>query len=186
MMKKLFNPFVYVAGTQALLLGLVFVALTTGLGYLNNSHFNGVLDYHKPPELLGKSILYSAGEQLIIIGCLTGLFYAAGLIFSKSAIRFIDVAGTMTLSRAPMLLSAIGGFAMPKSLGSIADITMPVILLSLAVILWTIWSIALAYNAFSVSCNIKGRRCTTVFIPTLIIAEAASILLCSLLYKSYL
>ncbi len=42
----LFNPFNYVAGGQALVLGLVAILMAGGFGALSNTHFDGVIDVH--------------------------------------------------------------------------------------------------------------------------------------------
>jgi len=42
----LFNPFHYVAGWTALLVGLALVLAASFIGSLSNSHFDGVLDFH--------------------------------------------------------------------------------------------------------------------------------------------
>ena len=42
----LFNPFTYVAGWNAILIGLVVILVTGYLGSLSNTHFDGVLDAH--------------------------------------------------------------------------------------------------------------------------------------------
>ena len=42
----LFNPFNYVAGSQALALGLVSILVAGGFGALSKTHFDGVIDVH--------------------------------------------------------------------------------------------------------------------------------------------
>ena len=42
----LFNPFHYVAGARALLVGVVVILGAGLIGSLSNSHFDGVLDFH--------------------------------------------------------------------------------------------------------------------------------------------
>jgi hypothetical protein len=43
----LFNPFIYIAGIRSLLLGLILITISAWLGFLNNAHFDGVLDMHR-------------------------------------------------------------------------------------------------------------------------------------------
>jgi hypothetical protein len=42
----LFNPFRFIAGFKALLLGLIVIALTSLLASLSDTHFDGTLDVH--------------------------------------------------------------------------------------------------------------------------------------------
>ena len=183
MKNKLFNPFLYIAGGQALGLGLLAMAATAVIGYLNNSHFNGVLDFHKPEELLHASIYVSFAEQGIILLSSVLIFYIAGLIFSKSSIRLIDVAGTLTLARWPMIVAALLGFCMHASVAKKADVTHLGLVASLGVVLCVIWMVALMYNAFTVSCNLKSGKGIAVFVVSLFIAALASNLFCKLAYN---
>ena len=43
----LFNPFRFIAGFQALLIGLAIILLSGFIGSFGNTHFDGVLDVHK-------------------------------------------------------------------------------------------------------------------------------------------
>ena len=45
----LFKPFQYIAGTKALILGLIVMLLLSVLGYLGNTHFNGVIGMQYAP-----------------------------------------------------------------------------------------------------------------------------------------
>ena len=42
----LFNPFQFIAGGSALLVGLIIMLVSAYLGSLSNTHFDGVLDFH--------------------------------------------------------------------------------------------------------------------------------------------
>ena len=42
----LFNPFTFVAGLKALLLGLIIISLSAFICSLSNTHFDGVLDVY--------------------------------------------------------------------------------------------------------------------------------------------
>lgn len=178
MNKWLFNPFIYIAGARALGIGLAAMLLTAVAGYYSNTHFDGVIDVHtgNTPAPLFVYLL----EQLIIWASAVGVFYAASLLFSRSATRFIDIAGTMALARWVALFAAIAGFGIhvPKHMNTVADITNAitgsVIALSVLIIIITIWMVALMYNAFTVSANIKGSKAIVVFTGSLIIAETLS------------
>ena len=142
----LINPFVRVAGWQALAIGLVFVALTAIVGSFSGTYFDGALDVHLYKRgNFGHSFLFFA----IGIICITLFMWIGELIFSKN-VRLIDVLGTMTLSKAPLLIVAFIGF-MTKEEDVLAIAQNPFIVLempsflyfSLAFIPFVIWSIAL-------------------------------------------
>ena len=183
MIKKLFNPFIYLAGGKALAFGLVSMTLAAVLGFLSQSHFNGVLDFHKFNRQL--PLYVSFAEQVIVLTCLVVPFYIGGRIFSKSQIRLIDVAGTLALARYPMIFTALTGFGLRSEFHGIEDITAGVILMGLIALVLIIWMVALTYNAFSVSCNLKGIKNTSVFIACLLTAEVSAYMLCGQLYSHF-
>jgi hypothetical protein len=169
---SIFNPFTKIAGSKALLIGLGFIIATIVIGYYSNMHFDGAIDAHlKNPS----PILNHALQHLIAWGSVVILFFLAGLILSRSRFRFIDVAGTIALARAPMLLVAIIGFAPAFQNAIPGQITNAVLILLIIVIIPTIWMIALMYHAFIISINVKGTKATIGFIISLVLAEILSI-----------
>ncbi len=174
----LFNPFIYVAGSRALLIGLAAMAITALIGLYSHTHFDGAIDIHT-----GKISTLSVHllEQLIVWGTTAGLFYIAGLLFSGSIIRLIDVAGTMALARWVTIFPAALGFLLhvpdtqPQTVAEIMKLLTPgFIAVGLLSVVFVIWMVALMYNAFTVSCNLKGSKATGTFIITLILAETIS------------
>ena len=177
MKKWLFNPFVYLAGSRALFLGLIAMLATSFIGYYSHIHFDGVIDIH-----LGSitSMNYFL-EQVIDLGTIVVLFFIGGLIFSRSSIRLIDVAGTLALARWVMIFPAIIGFfisaptAPPHTIeGILKTLTPGMVVFGLFGVVFGIWMIALMYYAFTVSCNMKGGKATAIFIAVLVIAEIMS------------
>jgi hypothetical protein len=174
MKPSIFNPYTHIAGTKALLIGFGFILATIGAGYLSNTHFDGALDVHSGKP---SSISIHAIQHLIAWGSVVIVFAFAGLILSKSKFRFIDIAGTIALARAPMLLAALLGFAPALQNAKPGEITTAQMFLSFIMIIPIIWMIALMYNAFTTSLNLKGTKAIIGFIGGLILAEVLSILL---------
>lgn len=188
---KYYNPFKYIAGLNSLLIGLVFLLLTSILATLAGIEFNGVIDVHL--SLFPVPFLTHLLQQLLIISVIAVVFYTIGVISSKSRIRFLDVAGTMLLSRSVLFIAAFLFLFLPKTeitdfLNNLAQqptsispvSTRLVILLSaflLIIIVSTIWMIALMFNAYKTSCNVKGSKAVISFISALIIAEILSLFL---------
>ncbi len=186
MKKWLFNPFIYVAGSRALITGLVLMVITAIIAFVSHTHFDGVIDVHtsRNPAPLAVSFM----EQIVNLACVIILFYAAGLLFSKSSVRLVDIAGTLSLARWPMIFVAIIGFGLiapaSDSLKVVMESITPLhILLSIVSLLLSIWMIALMYNAFTVSANIKGGKALIVFIACLLIAEISAHIILHQIYR---
>ncbi|EOR94324.1 hypothetical protein ADIARSV_2565 [Arcticibacter svalbardensis MN12-7] len=168
----LFNPFTYIAGLKALVIGFVFMAITLVLSFYSRTHFDGAIDAH-----IGLQAPFSmfALEQLIAWGSVVLTFFIAGLILSKSKFRFIDIAGTVALSRAPMLLVALLGFLPIFHNIQPGHISNAVIAVGIIMLIPVIWMIALLFNGFKTSLNIKETKAIIGFIIALVLAEILSI-----------
>lgn len=185
--QRLFNPFKFVAGPQALFLGVVIILITAFLGSLSNTHFDGVLDVHTG---LKAPVWLFFTENLIDWLCMVLFLVFSALIVSRSKWRFVDIAGTQALSRWPTLITALvmlpaanrrfGEYVMSKAGQSSAAVTLnpadAVIFFAAAIIsiVMIIWMVALMYKAYAVSCNVRGAKAIVTFIISLILAEAVS------------
>lgn len=176
----LFNPFRYVAGARALIYGWAAMLLTSVVAWLSGVHFDGVIDAHIGRR--GSWGMYAV-EGVIDWLAVTLVFYASGRMLSSSAIRLIDVAGTMALARYPMFFAAWVGFLPVSEVKSLSDIGPVFWVVTAVFIVTSIWMIALMFNAFRVSCNVKGGQAVGGFIAGLLIAEVLSKLALYSLYK---
>jgi len=183
----LFNPFKFIAGYQALLIGLAAILLTSLIGSLSNTHFDGVLDVHTG---LQAPLWFFLSEGLINWISLVIPLFLFGLIISRSSLRTIDVIGTQALARWPYLVTAV--VMLPDANRKVleylmakctqthtvipinpTDIAIFAVAMFLAVLM-IIWMVALMYRAYTVSCNIKGPKAIITFIISLIGAEVLS------------
>jgi hypothetical protein len=150
-----------------------------GFGAYSQVVFDGVIDVHfQSTDLVNTLSLVGISLASLIV-----VFWLAGLIVAKP-FRFIDLAGTLTLAKAPFLIMALTGFlATPPDMESILNNPMVIVqdpgflgvlILSLPVM---VWSIVLMHNAYKVSCGLKGSTLTISFIIALFVAEAVSKLL---------
>lgn len=101
---------------------------------------------------------------------------------SGSRVRFIDIAGTQALARAP-LAPAAAVCTLPWIRNSLAELPSAlqnydfagagagVLLASLVMLTGIIWTVVLMWNAFSVSCNMKGGRGIALFVVAIVIGE---------------
>lgn len=185
-MKRLINPFRYVAGGRALLWGLAVIALETawlyGIGFIQNSylHFTAA-----PPD---DTLLKIASMQLAMWLAPALLLGLCGLLLSRSKIRLIDILGTTALAQAPLLLLLL---TLSLSVNSLNDTLtaaaeaarngdmqeLPMTLL----IVYGLWSLAVLalfyirnYQAFSVSCNLHGWRAVVPYIAVVLTVTVIS------------
>ncbi len=189
----LFNPFQYIAGWQALLIGMAAIIATAYWGFVGNNHTDGVLDLHPG---LSAPFWFFLAEGLINWLSLSACLLIAGLIVSKSSFRAIDILGTQALSRFPMIFSVL--VLLLKANRRVTDTLMdPNTLTEMAknpyawlsrsptdsavfmfsvifIFAMAVWMVALMYHAYAVSCNLKGAKAIVSFIVCLIIAEIIS------------
>ena len=179
MKKWLFNPFTYIAGTKALLIGLVVMLATAVIAFFSHAHFDGAIDCHFGATAPFINYLI---EPLVDWICLVISLYVIGRVASESSIRFIDMAGTIALARWPLFFTALCGFipvppidvnAPPMQLLT-QIMTLPFIIQTLLALPLIVWFIVLLYNAFAVSANMKGGKSAGAFIGGVIIAEIIS------------
>ncbi len=201
----LFNPFHYVAGGPALGIGMAILLVAAGIGAASRSHFDGVLDFHTTgahPEAPSIPLGFYFAEALISWGVMPPLLYLFGRWLSGSRIRFIDVAGTHALARAPLLAMPLMAMlpAYQQVMTPLGDPSMSVeelmavltapanlavlTLVGVVGIVAIIWMVALMYRAFAVSCNVSGPKAIALFIVALIVGEILSKVLIGLLFHA--
>lgn len=173
----IFNPFKRIAGLEAFGIGLVIVVLTTFTGNFAGIYFDGVIDMHFAENF------YSLKSWLMIpvnIISVSVIMWFAGLTASKN-FRFIDILGTMTLSRAPFLVIALASLfvKVPDLSGIMQD---PFVIFNsisfIIILIFTfpiiIWSVTLMFNAYKISTGASGQKLTISFIFGFIVAEILS------------
>jgi hypothetical protein len=191
----LLNPFRYLAGGPALIIGIAIILASGLIASFSHSHFNGVLDFHTWPDTVAVPVVIYLIEGIIDWIILALLLYMLGKALSSShTIRALDVFGTQALARAPVLLTALaallpgyqrsierlGPAALSGSWSLLTDYRsdLAVFIAAVCVCLTAIiWMVALMYRAFAVSCNLKGTRAVISFTVALIASEALSVIL---------
>ena len=192
----LFNPFRTLAGAKALFLGLVILFLTTFIGSLGSTHFDGVLDVHTGQNV---PLWFFFAESLIDWLCMVLFLVFSALLISPTRWRFIDILGTQALARWPTIFSALvmlpdanrrfGQFLMDRLSQSSTSVTissMDAVIFGIAAIttlVVIIWMVVLMYKAYAVSCNVKGAKAIVPFIVSIILAEILSKVIIVSLFK---
>ena len=84
--EKVVNPFIRIAGTQALLWGALGLVVSTLLSWLSGYHYHGLLHFGPAPN---PAWWCYWAEHLIVWLVPATLFYIGGKIFSHSKIRLV-------------------------------------------------------------------------------------------------
>ncbi len=166
----LYNPFIQIAGTGSLWWGLLLMLVTAFLGGLNNVHYDGVIDIHAGmPAPLTFFILESIVSWLLF----SVFLLIAAKVLSQSKVRAIDIFGTQALARYPYFLISLISFIpyFHFEFTGMPDLSASLIIFGLISLVFTIWTVILMYNAYSVSANLKGTKAVVSFIVALVIAE---------------
>ena len=189
MIKKLFNPFIYLAGSLALGIGVIIILITSFIGYSSHTHFPDVLSVKSSLDL---PVLYYIIQNMMNWIIVSTILYGFAVVFSKSRVRLTDIYGTQAVSRFPYLLAALTGFSdslekfgrflLWQLLEQGSDINISSLDIAIAITLifttlvLTLWMITLMFNAYKVSANMKGAKLIVSFIISLIISILISAL----------
>ena len=169
--KLIVNPFIRIAGGQALIWGFLGLIVSTLLCWISGYHYHGLLHFGPAPNPAWWCYL---AEHLIVWLIPALLFYLGGLFLSHSRIRVIDVLGTVLFAQLPLfgmnLISLLPAMRMMSQMNMNMSpeemlaqpyfiLAMILTLLGLPLLILTlIWM----FNALKVSCNLKQWKLWTV------------------------
>jgi len=185
--KWVYNPFEKIAGWKAFGIGIAILIIATVIGYFGNTVFYGISIKSVP------SVTWCKAFSLQALGLAVTVFviWIIALIFAKH-VRFQDILGTVTLAKYPLVPAAILFLMLGKWLNelnhtlisaknvqeitgffnslTISDYVLFLVFVIVAILI-LVWTIALLFNAFRVSTNLKGSKCALLFIAGLLISE---------------
>lgn len=183
MIKKIFNPFKYIAGKTSLIIGILVLLITAFISSQSNIHFPDTISVKASLDFSLQYYIIQNFANWIIVSV---IFYIISIIASKSKVRIIDVFGTQALARFPYLIASFTGFSNSINifgkylLSEFMNQGEPIelsagnmfmaILIMIFTLLLTIWLVTLMYNAFKVSANLKGSKSGLLFTAGLIIS----------------
>lgn len=169
--KLIVNPFIRIAGGQALIWGFLGLIVSTLLCWISGYHYHGLL--HFGPASNPAWWCYLA-EHLIVWLIPALLFYLGGLFLSHSRIRVIDVLGTVLFAQLPLLgmnlISLLPAMRMMSQMNMNMSpeemLAQPYFILAMILTLlglpFLILTLIWMFNALKVSCNLKQWKLWTV------------------------
>jgi hypothetical protein len=199
-----YNPFEQFAGWRAFGIGIVILCIATIIGYFGNTVFYGI-SIKTVSSVTWGQVFFLQGLGLAVT---VFVMWITALLSAKH-VRFQDILGTVTLAKYPLVLAAITNLAFSKRLNEITamfptslnELTAESIqgikemldnltvsdyvlfcVVSIVSILVFVWAIALLFNAFRVSTNLKGNKCTLLFIAIVFISEITIFVILSKIY----
>ena len=169
--KLIVNPFIRIAGGQALIWGFLGLIVSTLLCWISGYHYHGLLHFGPAPNPAWWCYL---AEHLIVWLIPALLFYLGGLFLSHSRIRVIDVLGTVLFAQLPLLgmnlISLLPAMRMMSQMNMNMSpeemLAQPYFILAMILTLlglpFLILTLIWMFNAFKVSCNLKQWKLWTV------------------------
>ena len=182
----LFNPFVRIAGRASLAAGLAGIVAAGVAAAAAGVRFDGLLDMSplgNAPSYLPIVEGLINWMSIVAVSVLIARFFGGG-----GNVRLLDVAGTLALARAPLVLAAsIGAVpwirdaydeALTAGTGlQLLSITSGVLVVFLAMLACFAWAIVLMWKAFSITLDMKGGRGAVLYFAALVAGEMISKLL---------
>jgi hypothetical protein len=195
--KWIYNPFEKIAGWKAFGIGILILGITTILGYFSNTIFFGI----SIKQVHSITLCKAFSLQALSLAITVAVMYLTALFFAKR-VRFQDILGTVTLAKYPLLLIIPLLWTLNDKMMEITDrllqalqdnlyqmanvfsISDYVVLIgySFLSLIILVWNIALLFNAFKVSTNMKGVKCGLVFTAILLVAEIIINVVISVIY----
>lgn len=189
--KLIVNPFIRIAGGQALIWGFLGLIVSTLLCWISGYHYHGLLHFGPAPNPAWWCYL---AEHLIVWLIPALLFYLGGLFLSHSRIRVIDVLGTVLFAQLPLLgmnlISLLPAMRMMSQMNMNMSpeemLAQPYFILAMILTLlglpFLILTLIWMFNALKVSCNLKQWKLWTVVLIGIIGGDVLCRLLIEWLY----
>lgn len=180
MKNKLLNPFRYMPIRQATCWGLVALILSAVLCWQAGLRITSLTQIN----FAGDALWVATARQMIVWVLFSLVLYAAGVIFSKSKVRFQDVAAFNLFARIPFDISlliflfpqvrSVMGLLMDNSLNTALQYMNLLTIVGLVSSVLCVWYLVWSYMAFSEATNLKGGRGVAIFAVAWIISYLGS------------
>ena len=104
--KLFYNPFEWIAGWKAFVVGIIIVCITVLIGHVGNTYFYGIQVKHIPNISLPIAILL----QMTGLGITVLTMYLVSIIAAKG-VRFSRYFGNCNIGTIPFSIGCLGGFS---------------------------------------------------------------------------
>lgn len=180
MKEKIINPFRYLPMRQAWCWGIVALILVSVLCWQVGLRLTSLTQIN----YLGDHLWAATLRQIVAWLLFSVMLYLTGVAFSRSKVRFGDVAAFNLFARIPFDLSlviytipsirSIMGLIMDGSLATVMQYTNQLLIISLASLLFVVWYFYWTYKAFAEATNLKNGRGVGIFVVVFLIAYVVS------------
>lgn len=180
MLEKLKNPFRYLPLRQTICWGIVVLILISVFCWQVGLRMTSLTQVNYAGGALWKATL----QQIAVWLLFSVVLYVAGVIMSRSKVRFWDVASFNLFARIPFNLSllmfaipmvrSIMGLAMDGNMTRMMEYATTLSIVGLVSLLFSVWYFYWSYKAFAEATNVKNGRGVVTFIISYIVAYAIS------------
>lgn len=179
------NPFDRIAGVTAVAWGVIFLIIGSFTAWIGTARYPGLISMQYV-----ESVHWLDGllDQIVSLAIAVVIFALAAFIAGARRFRLIDLIGTFMVAKAPLLILPvinINGWMYKKSI-ELTEVALEgealpdlwdgivLILLSILLIFFLIWTIVLLFHAYRVSTNLKGLPSFISFILAIVVSLVAS------------
>lgn len=180
MFEKLKNPFRTLPLRQTICWGIVVLILISVFCWQVGLRMTSLTQINYAGGALWKATL----QQIAVWLLFSVVLYVAGVIMSRSKVRFWDVASFNLFARIPFNLSllmfaipmvrSIMGLAMDGNMTRMMEYATTLSIVGLVSLLFSVWYFYWSYKAFAEATNVKNGRGVVTFIISYLVAYAIS------------
>ena len=179
-MNKILNPFRYLPLRQAFCWGIAALILTAIFCWQTGLRMTSITQVN----YAGRSLASATVQQIVAWLLFAVVLYGAGVLFSRSKVRFWDVAAFNLFARIPFDLSllifaipmvrSVMGLMMDGSIATAMEYMNLLTAVGLIASLFSVWYFYWSYKAFAEATNLKNGRGVAIFALCFILAYILS------------
>lgn len=180
MFEKFKNPFRYLPLRQAICWGIAALILTSIFCWQVGLRLTSLTQVNYAGGALWKATV----QQVVVWLIFAVVLYVAGVIMSRSKVRFWDVASFNLFARIPFDLSllifavpmvrSVVGLVMDGNMERVMEYANILSLIGVAALFFVVWYFYWTYKAFSEATNLKNGQGIATFAVGYVVAYFAS------------
>jgi len=175
------NPFASVSSMNALVTGVVLLAVMSWLAARVGIYFPGVLDLQIVHDEKFQSFGILILQNVLAVGVLTFLFWLGAKLSQKPSLRILDFLGFVAFSRWPYLFFTLVMSALlplyPAILPHHGDAreASSIAILAIMGVIVLVWYLVLLFHALREASGTKGAVLWTNYVVSILAAEALTV-----------